>query len=113
MPAPAALLDECPDLALVGALRARGFDVVSLLVVGPRGVNDASVLERAAELGRVLVTQNTVDFKKRHAEWQQQGRMRPGIVCVPQTGEIGRRAVRIAMLLDWIATQPHASRLFV
>jgi len=35
MPAPAACLDEGADLDLVGALRARGYDVTSLHLVGP------------------------------------------------------------------------------
>jgi hypothetical protein len=54
MPAPPALLDECMDVALVPALRARGFDVVSIQEVGPCGVDDVLVLERAVQLGRVL-----------------------------------------------------------
>jgi hypothetical protein len=113
MPAPAALLDECLDLALVGDLRQRGFDVLSLLTIGPRGVADALVLERATELGRVLVTQNADDFKAVHAAWRQQGRAHPGIICLPQRAPLGRRTLRAAMLLDWIGAQEFASRLFV
>jgi len=113
MPAPAALLDECLDLALVRALRPRGFDVVSLLTVGPRGVPDMLVLERATELGRLLITQNTNDFKAVHAALLQQGSAHPGIICLPQRGPLGRRALRAAMLLDWIGGQEHASRLVI
>ena len=67
MPAPPALLDECLDVALVPLLNARGFDVVTLQTVGPRRIDDRLVLERAVELGRVLITQNTDDFKAVHA----------------------------------------------
>lgn len=112
-PAPAALLDECLDLALVRVLRQRGFDVVSLLTVGPRGVVDALVLARATELDRVLVTQNANDFKAVHTASIQQGRPHPAIVCLPQRGPLHRRALRTAMLLDWIGTQQYASRFFV
>lgn len=113
MAAPAALLDECLDLALVDALTRRGFDVTSLLVVGPRGASDAHVLERAAGLGRVLITQNTDDFKLLHAVWLQQGKAHPGIIGVPQRGPLSRRALRAAMLLDWVGEQEHISRLFI
>jgi hypothetical protein len=113
MAAPAALLDECLDLALVRALTQRGFDVVSLLVVGPRGVKDVRVLERATELERVLITQNTDDFKAVHAAWLQQGRQHPGVIGLPQRGPLSRRALRAAMLLDWAGAQEYASRLFI
>ncbi|HEV8638441.1 MAG TPA: DUF5615 family PIN-like protein [Chloroflexota bacterium] len=113
MPAPPALLDECMDVALVPALRARGFDVVSLQTVGPRSVDDALALERAVQLGRVLVTQNTNDFKAAHAVFLHGGRGHPGIICVPQRGPLSRRALRLAMMLDWVGAQDHASRLYV
>lgn len=113
MPAPAALLDGCLDLALVRTLTQRGFDVASLLTVGPRGVADALVLERAADLGRVLITQNADHFKALHVALLRQGRPHPGVICLPQRGPLSRRALRAAMLLDWIGTQEYASRLFV
>jgi hypothetical protein len=113
MPAPAALLDECLDPALAAMLKERGFDVVSLQAVEARGVSDPQVLGRAVELGRVLITQNTAHFKRVHVSYLQQGQRHPGIICLPQRGTLQRRALRAAMMLDWIATQEHASRLFV
>lgn len=68
---------------------------------------------RAAELGRVLVTQNVNDFKAVHTAFINQGRPHPGIIGLPQRGALQRRALRAAMLLEWIGTQAHASRLFV
>jgi predicted nuclease of predicted toxin-antitoxin system len=113
MPAPPALLDEDVRLGLVPVLSDRGFDVLSVLHAGPRNVDDAIVLESAVERGRVMVTHNTDDYKALQAAYEREGRSHPGIVCVPQLGSLSRRALRVAMMLDWIADQPHASRLFV
>jgi hypothetical protein len=113
MPAPPALLDEDVRLGLVSALSARGFDVVSVHVVGPRSADDAKVLDRAIELDRVLVTHNADDFKVVHAGFIRAGRAHPGIICIPQRGSLLRRTLRAAMMLDWIASQPYHSRLFV
>jgi Domain of unknown function (DUF5615) len=110
---PPALLDECLDAPLVPALRERGFDVVSLLTIGPRGIADPAVLERAFELGRVLITHNADDFRAVHAAFLWQGRVHAGIICLPQRGPLRRRALRAAMMLDWIGAQEYASRLFV
>jgi hypothetical protein len=100
------------DVALVPLLGQRGFDVVSLQAVGPRRVDDRRVLERAVGLGRVLITQNTSDFKSVHAAFVRADQSHPGIICLPQRGPLGRKVLRAAMMLDWIATQPHESRLF-
>jgi hypothetical protein len=113
MPAPAACLDECTHLDLVHALRRRGFSVTSLQLVGPRGAADDLVLERATALGCALITHNVTDFKRWHATFITQGRAHGGIICLPQTRPFRRLELRAAMLLDWVGTQPHASRLFL
>jgi len=113
MPPLSALLDEDARPGLVSALTARGFDVVSVHVVGPRSAADTKVLDRAIELDRVLITHNADDFKMVHADFIRQGRAHPGIVCIPQRGSLIRRTLRAAMMLDWTANQPRASRLFV
>jgi Domain of unknown function (DUF5615) len=99
------------DVALVPLLGQRGFDVVSPQAVGPRRVDDRRVLERAVGLGRVLIAQNTSDFKSVHAAFVRAGQPHLGVVCLPQRGPLGRKVLRAAMMLDWIATQPHKSRL--
>ena len=111
MPAPSALLDECMDVAL-GPLGQRGFDVASPQAIGRRRVDGRRVVERAVGLGRVLITQNTSDFKSVHAAFVRAGQSHLGVVCLPQRGPLGRKVLRAAMMLDWIATQPHESRLF-
>lgn len=114
MSAPAACLDECTDLHLVGALGARGYDVTSLQLIGPLGIDDRSVLERATELGRVLITHNTEDFRRQDAAFRRQGRPHGGIICLPQSrgGPFRRLELRAAMMLDWLSTQSYQSRLF-
>jgi hypothetical protein len=113
MAAPAACLDECMHIDLVEALWRRGFSVASMQIAGPRGVDDDAVLARATELGRVLVTHNVQHFTAVHAAFEQQGRAHGGIVCLPQTRPFWRIELRAAMMLDWLGTQPYASRLFV
>ena len=113
MPGPPALLDEDIRPAVGDALVARGFDVLSVLEVGPRGVADTLVLERAIELRRVLITHNADHFRREHADGLRRGRAHPGILCVPQRGSVERRAIRIAMLLDWVEDQERDRRVFV
>ena len=113
MPAPAAFPDECVDLELVDALRRRDFSVTSLLLVGPRGAPDSPGLDRAVELGCVLVSHYVCDFRALHAAFEQQKRSHGGITCLPQTRPFSRLELRVAMTLDWVGTQPHSTRLFL
>src|SRR5690349_5611016 len=113
MPAPSACLDECTHLGLVDALRSRGFIATSLQIVGPRGIDDQAVLERATALGCVLITHNAEDFKFWHATFEREGRAHGGIICLPQTRPFRRLELRAAMMLDWAGTQPYTSRLFL
>jgi hypothetical protein len=94
-------LDE--DLSryqLVGALRSRGFDVLTSFEAGMNGQNDDSQLAFAAAHRRQFVTANAGDFARLHGEWIRQGRMHAGVIVVPQqrysTGEIVRRLLRFA-----------------
>ena len=53
--------DECVDVRIVSALRARGVDIVNALELGLLGADDAMHAQRAAALGRIVVTADT-DF---------------------------------------------------
>jgi hypothetical protein len=112
MPAPAVLLDEDTSRALERTLRQLGYDVVSVHSVGPKGVDDALVLEQSIALSRMVVTHNADDYRALHASFLRTGRRHPGILCVPQRGSLRRRTLRVAMMLDWIATQPYESGFF-
>lgn len=84
MPAPPALLDGDMELKLVPALTKRGYDVTSIQIVGPRSLDDAAVLARATELGRVLLTHNGPDFRTLDAAYRREGRTHSGVVELPQ-----------------------------
>gem|GEM_PF-1999364 len=53
--------DECVDVRIVFALRARGVDIVNALELDLLGANDTVHADRAATLGRIVVTADT-DF---------------------------------------------------
>src|SRR5919201_5281171 len=113
MPAPPAYLDECVYRPVVEALRKRGFDVVTALEAGRGEEADDSQLAYATSLGRVLLTYNRADFRRLHTDHLRIGREHGGIVIVPQAPPVSRRALRIAMMLDWLATLvDRRSRLF-
>lgn len=113
MPAPPALLDECMDLELVGALRARGYTVESAQLVGLRAVEDEAVLNYAVQRGWVVLTHNERHFRTLHHQRLQEGGHHGGILCVPQLGPIERLMLRTAMMLDWVGDQDFGSRLFI
>ncbi len=54
-------------------LRRRGVDVLTAIEDGSNCLDDAALLERAAELRRLLVTQD-IRFKARAEAWQASGR---------------------------------------
>ncbi|VTU00860.1 Uncharacterized protein OS=Candidatus Entotheonella sp. TSY1 GN=ETSY1_46280 PE=4 SV=1: Mut7-C [Gemmataceae bacterium] len=59
--------DEDVPGPLVRALRALGHDVLTAPQDGRAGADDAAVLARATELGRVVLTKNRGDFHRLHA----------------------------------------------
>jgi hypothetical protein len=114
MPAPPVCLDECTELDLIPLLAARGYDVVSIITVGYRAMPDPLVLKRATDLGRVLVTHNVHGFRLIDEVYRLEGRSHAGIIGVPQLrgAPFTRLELRVAMMLEWVGTQPHAGRLF-
>jgi len=87
---------------LIEALQSRGFDVLTVQITRSFGEDDSAQLERAAAAGRVLLTFNRRHFRRLHVSWLEGGRVHPGIVTIPQGGTAERRALRVAMLLDWL-----------
>ncbi len=85
---------------LVGALRARGFDVSTSFEAGMNGRSDDSQLSFASSEGRLILTANARDFGQLHVDWLGRGRTHSGIMLVPQqrysTGEVVRRLLRAA-----------------
>lgn len=78
-------MDVHVSAAITGTLRRRGIDVITSQEDGTREVEDDVLLQRAAELDRVLVSQDT-DFLRIAHQWQREGRKFPGIIFAHQQG---------------------------
>lgn len=99
---PRAYADENFDARVIEALRRRGFDVLTARDVGMLGADDQAQLTYAAATGRVLLTFDRRDFRRLHAQRQQEAEPHAGIALVPQSRVWERTAIRAAMLLDWL-----------
>lgn len=77
------LLDEMLPPALAATLSRAGCDTVAVSADPElRGSTDAEVLEVAAALRRVLVTDNVRDFVPLGNAWAAQGRTHAGILLI-------------------------------
>ena len=113
MVVPAIYLDECIDLRLVADLRADGIDVETVEAAATAGLDDEAQLNYASRQGRLLVSQNQLDFRRLHSRFRRAGRSHGGIILVPQTVPFQRLECRLRLLLDWVGTfSEHQSRLF-
>jgi hypothetical protein len=75
------LLDEMHAPAIAEALTDEGWDVVAVASTPSlRGLSDEDLLAYAAAEGRVLVTENTVDFATIAARWASDGRDHNGLI---------------------------------
>ncbi len=94
--------DECVDRAVVEFLRQRGFDMLTALEAGLGEEPDLAQLEYATRADRLLVSYNRIDFRRLHTTFLRSGREHAGIVLIPQVPPLGRRQLRVAMLLVWL-----------
>jgi hypothetical protein len=78
-------VDEQVPFAITAGLRRRGVDVRTVQEDGRESAADDAVLDRAAELGRVLFTQDQ-DFLMIGAERQKHGVPFVGIIFAHQEG---------------------------
>ena len=77
------------------------------------GDDDRSQWQYATREGRVLVSQNQIDFRRLHAAFAREGQRHGGMIIVPQTVPLERLECRVRLLIDWVATFPaHDSTLF-
>ena len=83
MPAPPSYLDECIDRPVVEALRQRGFDVLTALEAGRGEDPDEAQLAYATQVGRVLLSYNTVHLRRLHARYRRARRDHGGIIVIP------------------------------
>ena len=89
MPVPLYMDVHVPQ-PITDQLRHRGVDVLTAIEDGARELADAELLQRAGELGRVILTQD-LRFKGLAQEWQRQGRPFAGLIFGHQMrGTIGQ-----------------------
>ena len=69
---------------IVAALRQRNYECQSALEDGMRDASDQDILERAAALNMVLLTNNTKHFALLAQEWADTGRQHAGILISEQ-----------------------------
>lgn len=98
------LLDEMWPPALAGALRERGHDVVAVAELPElRGRPDETIFKEAHRQGRVIVTENVLDFRPLAATAARAGRTYPGFIftsnrAFPRASR--RTAGRLVLALD-------------
>ena len=102
MPPPPAYLDECMNLALVPALRRRGFIVRSASEADMRGESDAQQVPYASQHGLVLITHSIRHFRRLHDRFSAEDRTHGGIVGLPQSLDLDTVTIRAAMFPDWL-----------
>jgi len=102
-------LDDCLiDKDVARPLRAAGHLLYLTSELGVKGQEDELHLEKATELGAVLVTQNQQDFARLYKRWQAEDRRHAGIILVRQKDPIGTkidRLDRVARILTGAAAR--------
>ena len=77
------LLDEMFSDSIAGRLRAKGYDVLSVVADQDlAGLPDGQVLARAALARRALVTANIKDFLPLDSDYRATGRTHAGLILV-------------------------------
>jgi Domain of unknown function (DUF5615) len=90
--------------SLIKALKAAGWDVVRGIDALPEGANDLLHFERAATLGRVLVT-NDADQEAIADKWYREGRAFPGVIAWRQRSYREMTVGEILKAFEEIATR--------
>jgi len=92
-------LDEDVSVLVAVLLRGRGLDAVTAVAEHMLGQDDAAQLERAASLGRCIVTHNRVHFELLHRQYLESGRDHVGIIIATRRAP-HELVSRIVMLLN-------------
>ena len=97
------IIDENIDQRIIGVLRTSGLQIVRLEQLDMKGEkDDALILQKATELGCVLVTQDTdlIEINKQiNEQWLIDDTTHAGIIFVtsPRSpGELARQLIKIA-----------------
>jgi predicted nuclease of predicted toxin-antitoxin system len=81
---PALYMDHHVPRAITQGLRARGVDILTAYEDGSDQMSDPALLDRAAHLERVMVTQDQ-DLLVEAAKRQGAGTFFRGVICIRQT----------------------------
>lgn len=90
--------DQDADARLAGALRQRGFDVVTAFQAGLSEADDRAQLVYAAQSQRIFVTYNVHHFPGIYAVWLAGGQSHAGIIILigyPPIGTWLRRTLNL------------------
>src|SRR6476469_5634240 len=101
MPRPAVYFDECVNWYLAVRLRQRGFSVTTARDARMAGTSDAEQLAYATRIDAILVSYDSLDYRRLHRANMAHG----GIVLISVVN-IDWQEIRAAMLIDWAATFP-------
>lgn len=100
------LLDEQLSPAAAEQLRRRGHDVIAVADIELSGVADEVVLAHAIEDRRAIVTNDIRDLRLLHARYLTLGTAHYGIVLVPTSYRLRRRAAgSLVKALDELLTR--------
>ena len=75
-------------------------DIVRVQDVGLSGADDRSVLQWAADQGRILVTHDVSTLAKHAFDRTAAGQPMPGVFEVPSVGPIGRAIADLMLLVE-------------
>jgi predicted nuclease of predicted toxin-antitoxin system len=95
------LLDEMYSARLAEALRAVDVDTATVVELGLAGRSDLDVFAAGVEQDRVVLTENTADFRPISAEHLNTGQHHPGIL-IAVSSRFSRRPAGIGMLVSAI-----------
>lgn len=96
--------------ALIQAVRARGYDIVTTHEAGRLSMSDADQLSYSAAEGRTILTFNSRDFVRLHRDYLIGGKSHAGIIVSSQleTGTLVRCLLRLLQsrsaedLVNWL-----------
>jgi hypothetical protein len=95
MRAPPAYLDECMDAPLIGALRQRGYDLLTAREAATLRATDEGQLAYAARIRRPIISYNRIDFLRARAIPGAGTRTSGNLAVAPETAAAG------AGFCDW------------
>ena len=96
------LADENFDGDVVRGLRRRqpALDILRMQEIGLRGVDDSTLLEQAAKMGRVLLTHDVATVTHFAYERVRAGQPMPGVVEVRRSLAIGQAIEEVLLVAE-------------